>query len=714
MTDYEYSTEIVQSVLGIIEELNELQDVDTILDKILSEARKLTGADAATIFLIENDTLVFNCVQNETLFNRSESIVESYKQYSVPISLDSFVGYTALTGQSLLVDDVYNTPEYFTCSFNSTFDEQTGYTTRSLYTIPLKIQASRVVGVMQLINAKDRAGNLTTFNSDTRLCMPMLANHAAISITRGIFTRQLILRMMKMAELRDPSETGAHVQRVGAYAAEIYQYIAIKRGLNTDQINYNKNVIRLAAMLHDVGKVGISDTILKKPAKLTSEEFQIVKMHTIYGFELFTNITSDIDKMSRQIALNHHERWDGTGYPSNMAEYGQLALSNVSKMEKDDIPLAARITAVADVFDALSSRRCYKEPFSQDKVLAIIQEGAGSHFDPEVVDALFDIIDLINVIQEKYQEDQAVEDESQSAMFFQTRSAVRDSLVGRDAPVVFEEILEILHAIAPKFDTTRISAAYNDAFDLFSGHYPGYKAATSDFYDFNHTMAVALAYIRLAHGTIINGTELSPAVVELGLICAFFHDSGLIEKEETGSSSSTILLQDNERRSAAFLKAWLKSRNASRGDMENCASILRCTNMNCLPESISFYSKDIQVVAYILGTSDILAQMADRMYLEKLPILVTELQAGKGGDECLESRVFHETEHFFNTVVTERLFGQFNGVAKNMRSHFRVYKNIDCDPYLESVTGQIQHISFLDIKCNGNYEVIQEHLRRKR
>ena len=99
-----------------------------------------------------------------------------------------------------------------------------------------------------------------------------------MAIERGIMTRELILRMMKMAELRDPSETGAHVQRVGAYSAEIYHRYALNKGIPVRELKRTKDLLRLAAMLHDVGKVGISDTILKKPAKLTDEEFAVIKM----------------------------------------------------------------------------------------------------------------------------------------------------------------------------------------------------------------------------------------------------------------------------------------------------------------------------------------------------------------------------------------------------------------------------------------------------
>ena len=215
--------------------------------------------------------------------------------------------------------------------------------------------------------------------------------------------RELILRMMSMAELRDPSETGAHVQRVGAYSAEIYERWAKNRNLDDTEIQINRDLIRLAAMLHDVGKVGIPDSILKKPGKLTDEEFEVIKQHTIYGARLFTSITSELDQMSLEIALNHHEKWAGGGYPGCIPELEQTRKPNSPPKKGEEIPLVARIAALADVYDALCSRRSYKEAFDEDTVYKIIKENSGTHFDPEVVEAFFQITDILEAIREKYQ-----------------------------------------------------------------------------------------------------------------------------------------------------------------------------------------------------------------------------------------------------------------------------------------------------------------------
>ena len=212
---------------------------------------------------------------------------------------------------------------------------------------------------------------------------------------------ELIYRLAKAAEYRD-NETGRHVVRVGRYAA----IIAKQLGLPDDRVS----MIEQAATLHDLGKIGIPDAILHKPGKLSPEEYQVIQKHCGIGlriceamdatefqsFARHTLVGSDIMQgsgtplldLAGQIALTHHERWDGTGYPLGLAG--------------SNIPLEGRITAVADVFDALSSKRPYKKPFSLDKCFEVLNEGRATQFDPEVLDAFFERQDDIVQTQIKF------------------------------------------------------------------------------------------------------------------------------------------------------------------------------------------------------------------------------------------------------------------------------------------------------------------------
>jgi len=194
--------------------------------------------------------------------------------------------------------------------------------------------------------------------------------------------------MIRMAELRDPKETGPHVNRVAAYATEIYKVYASRRQISSREVERQVDVLRSAAMLHDVGKVGISDNILKKPARLTPEEYDAMKQHTLIGTRLFSDAKSEIDEAAAVVTVSHHERWDGAGYPEGKSG--------------EDIPLFARLVAIADVFDALSSKRSYKEAWDEDRVLAELRDSAGSQLDAGLVDDFLSIHDPIKSIRSRY------------------------------------------------------------------------------------------------------------------------------------------------------------------------------------------------------------------------------------------------------------------------------------------------------------------------
>lgn len=397
--------EAVSHILQVSEELNSFKDVAGILDRILFEARQLTKADAGTIYLIEDDRLKFGCVHNDSLFDDDAHNKEAYKDFTLPIDETSIVGCCAVRREPISIDDAYNLPEPLPYCFNKDFDEKTGYRTTSILTLPIKSFESRLVGVLQLINAKDENGRAVSFDESSAELLPLLTGNAAAAIERSIMTKSLILRMMKMAELRDPMETGGHVQRVGAYSAEIYHKWAAAKSISKKEIKKNKDLIRVAAMLHDVGKVGISDRILKKPARLTSDEFDIMKFHTVYGAQLFSSSDTELDAMCRDIILRHHEKWDGTGYPGLVPDLFAEEPVSGEPLQGEEIPPAARIAAVADVYDALTSKRSYKEAWPEEKVVEHIASQAGKHFDPDVVEAFLDVREIMAAIRHKYRED---------------------------------------------------------------------------------------------------------------------------------------------------------------------------------------------------------------------------------------------------------------------------------------------------------------------
>ncbi|MCR5356284.1 MAG: HD domain-containing protein, partial [Lachnospiraceae bacterium] len=205
----------------------------------------------------------------------------------------------------------------------------------------------------------------------------------------------LIVTMADMVENRD-SDTGAHIQKTAAYVKIIVEGLKAK-GYYAEKITpkFMSDVVR-SAPLHDVGKINIPDGVLNKPGKLTDEEYEIMKTHTIAGKKIMENAISTVEgenylKEARNMAAYHHERWDGKGYPEGL--HGEV------------IPLSARIMAVADVFDALSSPRVYKPAFPIEKALSIIEEGKGTQFDPKCVEVFIDSLAEVKVILTKYNQD---------------------------------------------------------------------------------------------------------------------------------------------------------------------------------------------------------------------------------------------------------------------------------------------------------------------
>lgn len=393
----------LQRILEFEGEIARIRDIDLLLEKILGEARRFTGADAGSIYIREGNALKFSYTQNDTLQSQlppGKKLI--YSTFSTPINSKSICGHVAVTGEPLNIADAWQIPVGMPYSFNRSYDEISGYRTRSMLTLPLIAQRGDVSGVLQLINALDDQGTVVAFPESRMPILAHFANTAATAVERAKLTRGIIMRMNKMAELRDPKETGAHVNRVASYSVALYEAWATGRGIPPQEIERNRDLLRLAAMLHDVGKVAISDLVLKKPGRFTPEEFEIMKQHTLYGARLFGEIYSDIDEAALLVTLNHHERWDGNGYPGVI---DPLTLEVVPGGAKDDgrprgkigeeIPLFGRIVAIADVFDALSNKRCYKEAWDMDAVVAELRNESGKMFDPELVDIFLQNLDMI-------------------------------------------------------------------------------------------------------------------------------------------------------------------------------------------------------------------------------------------------------------------------------------------------------------------------------
>lgn len=357
------------------------KNVKDLLERIVTEARCLTNAEGSSLYLKEEDSLQFILSQNEKIGGEGLKPKCIFFNEKLPLSNTSIAGYVALTGEILNIQDVYKlvgTPY----NFNARFDEKNDYRTQSMLVVPMKGYMGDIIGVLAVINARDSLGNVVSFPSDDEPLLLSLSSQAATAYNNIKLTEHLkdayldtVMRLSMAAECREKDISG-HLQRISAYSV----VLAKKLELPAADIE----CIKYASPMHDVGKIGIPDAILLKPGKLTSDEYEEMKRHTIYAKRILGDSNSRILKMSEEIALGHHEHFDGAGYPFGL--------------KGDDIPISARIVALADVFDALASKRYYKNSWEMGDVISYIKERSGKQFDPKVVKAFNDSLeDFLNI-----------------------------------------------------------------------------------------------------------------------------------------------------------------------------------------------------------------------------------------------------------------------------------------------------------------------------
>lgn len=343
----------------------------TLLNKILTEARAFTRAEGGSLYIREKDQLRFMVSQNELLGRDRTYRKVNFVQNTLPLTQQSIAGYVAIHGKLLNIPDVYEISADAPYRQNRDYDRQNQYQTRSMLCVPMQDSGGSTIGVLALINARDEHDNIVAFDPQYESLILCLASQAGVAIKNTRLTQQLedayldtVIRLSVAAECREHDIAG-HLQRMSVYSA----ILAEELGLSAEEVEN----IRYASPMHDVGKIGIPDAILLKPGKLDSTEYEIMKQHTVYGKKILSNGTSRIIQLSEEIAYTHHEKYDGTGYPQGL--------------KGEQIPLSGRIVALADVFDALASKRAYKNAWKLGSVIDYVREHSGTHFDPQVTAA---------------------------------------------------------------------------------------------------------------------------------------------------------------------------------------------------------------------------------------------------------------------------------------------------------------------------------------
>ena len=396
----------LMNIITLDSELNKIKDEDILLERILLEARKVVNSDAGTIYRKNGTELSASYAQNDTLLKKlPQGEKLPFKTFKFPISKTTISGYVASTGKLINLEDAYHVPKNARYSYDCSYDEKSGYRSQSMLTVPLQTAQGGILGVIQMINKMDPKGKIVPFTNDDEVLVMHFAANATVTLQRAMLYRDVLMRMISMAELRDPKETGPHVNRVAGYCIEIYERWARKKNIDPVEFDRNKDNFKIAAMLHDVGKVAISDLILKKPSRFTPEEYEIMKTHTVHGARLFKDPKSELDIMSRDVALTHHENWDGTGYPGriNLRTGRPKGRAKIAVgLKGEEIPIWGRIVSIADVYDALRSKRVYKEAWSENDVLEEMKKLTGTKFDPALMDVFHESLPVLRHIAEKY------------------------------------------------------------------------------------------------------------------------------------------------------------------------------------------------------------------------------------------------------------------------------------------------------------------------
>ena len=334
------------------EVVNSTLDLKKLLRLVMELAETTLNAEASSILLIDQETqeLVFEVATGEA--------EDKVKEIRVPMG-QGIAGHVAVTGENLLVPDVSMDDRFFKKA-----DDKTSFKTRNIVAVPLKARG-RIIGVVEALNKK---GKGTFVSSDVSL-LEALGNQSAVAIENAKLYQDLqnsfVATVQSLAEAVDAKDsyTAGHSSRVTEYSV----LIAEELKLSEEELQ----TVRLSGLLHDVGKIGIQDLVLSKPGKLTDEEFAVMKQHPAIGEKIIRPVKEL--KAALPGILNHHERYDGRGYPCGIAG--------------EDIPLIGRIIGVADAFDAMTSDRVYRPRLSDEVAINELKKHSGSQFDSNMVKA---------------------------------------------------------------------------------------------------------------------------------------------------------------------------------------------------------------------------------------------------------------------------------------------------------------------------------------
>jgi HD-GYP domain-containing protein (c-di-GMP phosphodiesterase class II) len=359
-------SQMLEMIFEYVALISKEKEIDRILTLMADFGRELVCADRCSIWLLNED--------KTKLWTK---VAHGIPSISIPS--DSGIAGHAISGaEPIVINDAYADER-----FNPDVDIQTGYVTRNITALPVYDGEGRIIGVYQAINKMSKEA---VFSDVDLGRLKLAASYSGAMLETAIAQKEIedtqkdvIFTMGEAGETRS-KETGNHVKRVAEYS----YVLALAFGLDKREAE----LLRMASPMHDIGKIAIPDAVLKKPGKLDEAEFEIMKTHAATGYQILKNSSRRILKAAAIVSYEHHEKYNGKGYPRGL--------------KGEDIHIFGRITAVADVFDALGSDRVYKKAWELEKILALFKEERGEHFDPKLIDAFFSSLDGILSIRNQF------------------------------------------------------------------------------------------------------------------------------------------------------------------------------------------------------------------------------------------------------------------------------------------------------------------------
>ncbi len=275
-----------------------------------------------------------------------------------------------------------------------------------------------------------------------------------------------------------------------------------------------------------------------------------------------------------------------------------------------------------------------------------------------------------------------------------------------------DEIIFLASQICHGTDCSFLYKVHSDVASIFSGQYPGFRASATKYHNLRHTYSVVLASVRLFHGLFLENHKIPAYLVIQGLLSAYFHDSGMLLQTNDRGKTGANYTKFHEKRSIVILKNYLKANSFPNHYHENCETIIKFTNLDYIPNYNDDIDEELKLACHAIGSADLLAQMADRYYLESLPLLFQEHQDGGIEEHSSAIDLMRNTIGFHEKVFKTRIIKTLGNIAPAMRAHFRERWNIDKNLYQENIDLNIAYLNRITEDCSMDLNCWGKYLRR--